>query len=158
MHTYTWLDSNTNINSIRCSLWENFELIYLEWTWHSLAKTKKNYSIHFGCIDLIHHMHNQYKNLLAYVKCSYKQDPMVTFSKSYWFNEKAKSFQHGDFDNLWIWQVGVFSKFKCTNFWRSFCIFLLSILYLKHFQTLKSYCFWLFSIDFYFWKESILDT
>ena len=44
-----------------------------------IDQPKKNYSIHFECIDLIHQMHKQYKSLLAYAKHSYEQDPMVTF-------------------------------------------------------------------------------
>ena len=44
-----------------------------------MRKTKKNYSVHFGCIHIIHHLHNIYKSLQAYVKHSYKQNPPLIF-------------------------------------------------------------------------------
>ena len=44
-----------------------------------IGQDKKNYSIHYGCIDLIHHMYNQYKSSLAYIKCSYEHDPIINF-------------------------------------------------------------------------------
>ena len=62
---------------------------------------QKNYSIHFGCIDLIHHVHNQYKSSLAYVNCSYEQNPMVIFfQKIIDSMKKLKVLIEVDFGNL----------------------------------------------------------
>ena len=70
-----------------------------------ITKDKKNYSIHFGCIDLIHHMHNQYNSTLAYVTCSYEQDPMVTFfQKVIDSMKRLKVLARVDFGNFWVWQ------------------------------------------------------
>ena len=66
---------------------------------------QKNYSIHFGCIDPIHHMHNQYKSLLAHIKLSYKQYPMVNFfQKVINSMKKLKVSREVDFGSYWIWQ------------------------------------------------------
>ena len=66
---------------------------------------KKNYSIHFGCIDLIHHMHSQYKNLQAYVKCSNEQDPMVIFFQQVIDSmKKLKVLARVDLGNFWVLQ------------------------------------------------------
>ena len=50
-------------------------------------------------------MHDQYKNLLPYVKCSYEQYPTVTlFQKVLDSMKMLKVSIEVDFGNLWIWQ------------------------------------------------------
>ena len=44
-----------------------------------IGQNKIFYSVDFGCIDPIHHMHDRYKSSLAYIKCRHEQDPKITF-------------------------------------------------------------------------------
>ena len=68
-------------------------------------RRQKIYSIYFGCMDLIHHMYNQYKNSLVYVKCSYEPDPMVIFFQKVINSMKKLKVSVGvDFGSFWVWQ------------------------------------------------------
>ena len=70
-----------------------------------IREDQKIYSIYFGCIDLIHHMHNQYKSSLAYVKHSYEQDPTITFFQKVIDSMKKLKVSGGfDFGRFWVWQ------------------------------------------------------
>ena len=70
-----------------------------------IREDKKIHSIHFGCIDLVHHTYDQYKNSLAYVKHSYEQDPIVTFFQKVIDSMKRLQVLAGfDFGSFWVWQ------------------------------------------------------